>query len=95
MRILGSVIVAAVTAFSYATGNAEPSPGLTAIYGPLAMEEGVWDADVTFYENDKPGAHALGVQTNTMLANRHWMVNELRIPATDKTPAYEGPAAGI
>jgi len=90
MRIIESVVVAALAAFTCATGSAEPNPSLTAIYGPLAMEEGVWDADVTFYENDKPGAHALGVQTNTMLANRHWMVNELRIPATDKTPAYEG-----
>jgi hypothetical protein len=59
-------------------------------YAPLAMEEGTWDADVTFYEDDKPGGRATGVQVNTFLANRHWMVNDFRIPATEKTPAYEG-----
>jgi len=92
MRIIGSVVVATIAAIASAGALAQPNaaPSLTAIYGPLAMEEGVWDADVTFYEADKPGPHALGVQTNTLLANRHWIVNDLRIPATDKTPAYQG-----
>jgi len=92
MRIIGSVVVATVAAIASAGALAQPNaaPSLTAIYGPLAMEEGVWDADVTFYEADKPGPHALGVQTNTLLANRHWIVNDLRRPATDKTPAYQG-----
>jgi len=92
MRIIGSLVVATIAAIASAGALAQPNaaPSLTAIYGPLAMEEGVWDADVTFYEADKPGPHALGVQTNTLLANRHWIVNDLRIPATDKTPAYQG-----
>ena len=33
---------------------------------------------------------AAGVQVNTFLANRHWMVNDFRIPANGKFPAYEG-----
>jgi len=91
MRMIGSVVVAILAAATSAETLAQPNAGnLTAIYGPLAMEEGVWDADVTFYENDKPGPHVLGVQTNTLLANRHWIINDLRIPATDKTPAYQG-----
>ena len=91
MQIIGSVVVAALAAIASVGTLAQPNTAsLTAIYGPLAMEEGVWDADVTFYEADKPGPHALGVQTNTLLANRHWIVNDLRIPATDKTPAYQG-----
>ncbi len=60
------------------------------IYTPLRMEEGTWDAEVTFYESDKESGHATGVQTNTLLTNGHWMVNDFKIPASDKFPAYEG-----
>ena len=60
------------------------------VYAPLNMEEGTWDADVTFYEGDKPSGRAIGVQVNTFLANKHWMVNDFRIPANGKFPACEG-----
>ena len=61
-----------------------------ATYAPLAMEAGTWDGDITFYQDDKPGDKGTGVQVNTLLVNKHWIVNEFRIPATDKFPAYEG-----
>ena len=70
--------------------RAAPAPIPESVYAPLAMEEGTWDADVTFYENDKPTTTAKGVQVNRFLANRHWMVNEFTIPANGKFPAYEG-----
>lgn len=60
------------------------------VYAPLKMEAGTWDADVTFYENDKPVDQGKGVQVNTLLNNGHWAVNEFHIPANDKYPAYEG-----
>ena len=48
MRIIGSVVVVTIAAIASASALAQPNaaPSLTAIYGPLAMEEGVWDADV-------------------------------------------------
>lgn len=88
----GTLLVAAV-ACSVPLAVIAQSPNVAvpeSTYAPLAMEEGTWDADVTFYEDDKPSSRAAGVQVNTFLANRHWMVNEFRIPATEKTPAYEG-----
>jgi len=59
-------------------------------YAPLQMEEGAWDAAITFYKDDKPTDTATGTQVNRMLSNGHWISNEFRIPATDKFPAYEG-----
>jgi hypothetical protein len=90
MRIIDTLVLATLVAVATGVG-AEPGAVPAAdVYAPIAMEEGIWDADVTFYEADKPTSHATGVQVNTPLANRHWIVNEFRIPATDKTPAYEG-----
>lgn len=73
-------------------GAAQPPPPAIpeSVYAPLNMEEGTWDADVTFYDDDTPSGRAAGVQVNTFLANRHWIVNDFRIPANGKLPAYEG-----
>jgi hypothetical protein len=60
------------------------------VYAPIAMEQGTWDADVTFYENDKPASKGSGVQINNLLVNGHWITNDFQIPATDKYPAYQG-----
>lgn len=87
MRLVACWLAAALAA-APPTLSAQALPA--DIYAPLAMEEGTWDADVTFYEADKPASRATGVQVNTLLANRHWIVNEFRIPSTDKTPGYEG-----
>jgi hypothetical protein len=77
--------------FSGACLAESPAPKVPEeVYAPLKMEEGTWDAAVTFYENDKPSGTATGVQVNRLLENGHWIVNEFRIPATEKFPAYEG-----
>lgn len=60
------------------------------IYKPLKMEEGIWDAAITFYEADKPTDTASGVQANRLLENGHWIVNDFRIAAFGKFPTYEG-----
>jgi hypothetical protein len=54
----------------------------------MKMEEGVWDADITFPSNDpaKPDGKAKGVQTNRLKSGGLWMVNEFSV---DGTP-YEG-----
>jgi hypothetical protein len=77
--------------FASAVCLAEPvSNAPQDVYAPLEMEEGTWDAAITFYKDDQPTDTATGTQVNRMLANRHWITNEFRIPATGKFPAYEG-----
>ncbi len=63
---------------------------LPEIYAPLTMEVGTWDAEVTFYDGEKPTGQGRGVQVNKLLANGHWITNIFTIPATDKFPEYEG-----
>lgn len=50
-------------------------------YRPIQMQEGVWDADITFFDptSGQPSGTARGVQTNTLLMNGHWVVNELKV----------------
>ena len=85
-----ALVAAALMASLPVAAQSTPPAIPDAVYAPLAMEEGTWDADVTFYEDDKPGARAAGVQVNRFLGNRHWMINEFRIPAHGKLPPYEG-----
>jgi hypothetical protein len=73
-----------------AMAETQPAPIPDSVYAPLKMEAGTWDADVTFFEFDQPSGQGKGVQVNTMLANGHWIVNDFRIPATKKFPAYQG-----
>lgn len=79
----------AILACSGFAGAAE-TPVPDEVYAPMAMEQGTWDADITFYENDKPASKGKGVQINTLLVNGHWITNDFRIPATDRFPAYQG-----
>ena len=82
-----TIVMAAESSPSIAT----PVPTIPAsTYAPLTMEAGTWDADVTFYADDKPNGTGKGVQVNTLLSNGHWMVNQFTIPADGKYPAYEG-----
>ena len=60
------------------------------VYAPIKMEAGTWDADVTFYDDDKPSGKGKGVQVNTLLTNGHWIVNDFKIPAEGKNPPYQG-----
>ena len=91
-RLLAPLLVAvALTASAARAGEAQTAPAIPAdVYAPLVMEEGTWDADVTFHESEKPSGRATGVQVNTLLANGHWMVNPFTITAHGKLPAHEG-----
>ena len=60
------------------------------VHAPVAMEAGTWDADITYYKDDKPSGTAKGVQVNTLLANGHWITNDFRIPANNGFPPYQG-----
>ncbi len=54
----------------------------------LAMEEGTWDADVTFPSGDasKPDAKAVGLQVNRLRSGGMWIINEFSVKGTP----YEG-----
>jgi len=84
-----SATVALAAALSAASGAlaADAPPD---VHAPLAMEEGTWDGEITFYENDQPSGHAKGVQINSFLANKHWMVNDFRVAGDGKFPPYQG-----
>lgn len=88
LRHLALALTAAVCL--HASALAAESPPPADVYLPLTMEEGTWDADVTFYEAGKPSGQTQGTQVNALLANGHWITNDFRIPATDKFPAYQG-----
>jgi hypothetical protein len=60
------------------------------IYGPLKMQDGIWDAHVTLYEADKPVATTSGIQVNSIFDNGHWMTSDLRINGVGKFPLYQG-----
>ena len=85
-HLLALVLAASATAPAM---SADP-PVAEEVHAPLRLEEGTWDADVTFYEDDKPSGRAKGVQVNTLLSNGHWIVNDFRIPASGGAPAYQG-----
>jgi len=84
------LVASIALASSVVDSSAADAPDPTDIYLPLRLEEGTWDADVTFYENEKEVGKAKGVQVNTMLANGHWITNDFKIPATGKFPPYQG-----
>jgi hypothetical protein len=73
-----------------ASVQSEPATVPESLYAPLHMEVGTWDAAVQYFEDDKPSGTASGVEVNTLLLNGHWIVNDFKIPATDKVPAYQG-----
>ena len=84
------VMVAALASPATVLLAAEATPAPPDVHLPLRLEEGTWDADVTFFEDGKPSGQARGVQVNTLLTNGHWVVNDFRIPASGKLPAYQG-----
>ena len=58
----------------------EPPKGLEV----MAMEAGVWDADITFPSNDpaKPDQKAKGVQDNELRSEGRWMLNRFHVEGT-------------
>lgn len=77
-------------AFGAETAGETPSAIAADMYLPMKLEEGTWDAEVTFYTADKPTGHDTGVQINELLANGHWITNDFRIAASKEFPAYQG-----
>jgi len=71
------------------TAAAPPAP-LTAETARqiVAMEAGIWDADITFPSNEagKPDGHAKGVQDNRLRSGGLWMLNLFSVAGTP----YEG-----
>jgi hypothetical protein len=63
---------------------ADPKPELE----PLALEAGVWDAQITFPsgKDDVPPTLAKGVQVNRLRSDGMWMLNEFHVEGTP----YEG-----
>lgn len=76
-----------------ADAPAAPMAAATPNYEPIAGQQGTWDAKVTFFDpaTGKPNGGAAGVQTNKLLSNGHWVVNELQVGGPDGKPgAFEG-----
>lgn len=50
-------------------------------YQPIEWQEGVWDAEITFFDpsSGEASGHAKGVQVNQLLANGHWVTNDLKV----------------
>jgi hypothetical protein len=90
LRSLCRSLVGLASLASGALVSAAETPISADIYAPMALEQGTWDADITFYENDKPASKGSGVQINTLLVNGHWITNDFQIPASEKFPAYQG-----
>jgi hypothetical protein len=64
-----------------------------ATYAPIAMEAGVWNVSVTFFDaaTGAPSGNARGRQVNTLLKNGHWVVNDLSVYGADgKTIEFQG-----
>lgn len=62
-------------------------------YEPIAMEAGVWDVSVVFFDavTGSSTGNAHGRQVNTLLKNGHWVVNDLSVYGADgKTVAFQG-----
>jgi hypothetical protein len=70
--------------------SVQAEPAVQDIHAPLPMEVGTWHAAIEYFEDDKPSGTATGVEVNKLLLNGHWIVNDLKVPATGKLPAYEG-----
>src|SRR5450432_830122 len=61
-------------------GQTEAKPAVSPNYEPIKMQAGTWDAAITFFDNDgKPSGTAKGAQTNVLLSNGHWVINDLNV----------------
>lgn len=85
MKLIRTAVAAAAAWTLAATAFAQEAPkGLQV----MAMEAGVWDADITFPSNDpaKPDQKAKGVQDNELRSEGRWIINKFQV---DGTP-YQG-----
>lgn len=84
-RGLATVLILAATTFPALAQQPSAKPVELAV---LAMEEGTWDADITFpaRKAGDPDGKAKGVQVNRLRSDGMWMLNEFSV---DGTP-YQG-----
>ena len=81
MKLIRTFAVAAAAwAVAAAAIAQEPPKGLHV----MAMEAGVWDADITFPSNDpaKPDQKAKGVQENELRSEGRWIINKFHVDGT-------------
>nr|WP_295375202.1 hypothetical protein [uncultured Sphingosinicella sp.] len=86
---IGAALLVAVAAPLAAQQQAAaPAAAVDAKLAVLAMEAGIWDADITFPSNEpgKPNRKARGVQENELRSGGMWMLNRFSV---DGTP-YQG-----
>ena len=85
--LLGLAAVGAAAALAPLPAAAQTAPARQGLE-VMAMEAGIWDADITFPSNDpaKPDTRAKGVQVNRLRSGGMWIINEFSV---DGTP-YEG-----
>ena len=89
--LLCNATQACLAADAAMTPASAPTPAAT--YGPLALEAGTWNVQVEFFDaaSGASTGHAQGRQVNTLLANGHWIVNDLRVFGADgKTVDFQG-----
>jgi hypothetical protein len=93
VRLVGGLLGLGTLGAAAAVAPASPAAAQVAAPArlglePMAMEAGVWDADLTFPSNDpaKPDSKAKGVQVNRLRSGGMWIINEFSV---DGTP-YEG-----
>ncbi|MED5621296.1 DUF1579 family protein [Ideonella sp. BN130291] len=74
---------------------AAPPATPAAVYEPVRLQAGVWDADISFFDpasGERTGG-AKGVQTNVLLANGHWVTNDLQVHGPEGAkgqPTFQG-----
>jgi hypothetical protein len=74
---------------------APPATPPAALYEPIRLQAGVWDADISFFDpaTGQRSGGAKGVQTNVLLANGHWVTNDLQVWGAEGNtakPAFQG-----
>jgi ABC-type transport system substrate-binding protein len=102
MRSLRSLLqtlaaLAATTASLMATAampDAADGAASTDVHAPVALQEGTWDADITFFDpaTGVASGHAKGVQVNRRLSNGHWITNDFQVLGSEaqSRPRFEG-----
>lgn len=95
MRTWWSLACAALTLLAPALATAADTPPDPALYRPLQMQAGVWDAEIQFFDpaTGQSNGNARGVQTNVVLSNGHWVTNDLVVHGPDgpsAKPAFQG-----
>jgi hypothetical protein len=96
MRVILSSVALCLALLASSAARAEtaaaPAP---AVHEPVRLQAGVWDADIRFFDpaTGAPNGSAKGVQTNVLLANGHWVTNDLQVWGAEGPggkPSFQG-----